>query len=342
MLFLPGIYIDTYKQIKTGYNFLSGPATYNIGDFGVPLVSPQALMAEPEKAQGRIDEMDKAAKAEVHDIAKANAQAETDKRAAAGEMEEARKEMGAQNQTTGETAFDALNPTTMAIEAALIAAGGPAALLGIASAAVSTTGYAMHDRKPSGTSRTNDGAGDNDGKGEPVMTADEWVMGSRAKRMEDMAKMNTKPAVEEGYNRADVPTRQIDLQSVPNGSLSAAMTGATENGKGISHFRSFGEPKPSSSSSGGESAGKTRELDHDQMHETYARAANAQASLGAVSGMKVTRGINCEAARDYAEKMRRELGLKGNADESDLTREATNDPQYNEQLPQPPGMGMAA
>lgn len=296
-------------------------------------------MAEPEKAQGRIDEMDKAAKAEVHDIAKANAQAETDRRAAAGEMEEARKEMGAQNQTTGETAFDAFNPTTMAIEAALIAAGGPAAMLGLASATVSTAGYAMHDRKPSGTGRTDSGAGDNDGKGEPVMTADEWVMGSRAKRMEDMAKMNTKPAVEEGYNRADVPTRKIDLQSVPNGSLSAAMTGATENGKGISHFRSFGEAKTSSSESG---KSVEKDMDHSHMHETYARAANAQASLGAVSGMKVTRGINCEAARDYAEKMRREMGLKGGADEFDLTKEATNEPQYNQQVPQTPGMGMAA
>ena len=272
--------------------------SYDVGDFGVPLISPAALYSEPDKAPGKIADMQRDAAAEVQSVSRASAQAEADARQAAGEMEEAQRELGAQDVT----ASDAFNPILdLAAVAVAASPGGILAAAPIfAASALNTGGYFMSDRSSKG------GEGENSG-GEQTMTADEWVMrSSRARKIEVVSNPGQNAGPQEGYNRVEARPVRIDLSKAANADLDMLKT---ENMQGRTHFASSAETDGSKSAS--------VETSHDsapdmgQIQELQARIMIAQASISGVSGIRVASGKNNEEAFSYGEKLKSDLGLNG-------------------------------
>lgn len=272
--------------------------SYDVGDFGVPLISPAALYSEPYKAPGKIADMQRDAAAEVQSVSRASAQAEADARQAAGEMEEAQRELGAQDVT----ASDAFNPILdLAAVAVAASPGGILAAAPIfAASALNTGGYFMSDRSSKG------GEGESSG-GEQTMTADEWVMrSSRARKIEEASNPGLNAGPQEGYNRVEAKPVRIELSKAANADLDMLKT---ENMQGRTHF--------ASSADSGSSKSASVETSHDsapdmaQIQELQARIMIAQASISGVSGVRVASGKNNEEAFSYGEKLKSDLGLNG-------------------------------
>ena len=277
---------------------MSGSSTYDVGDFGVPLVDPAALVVS-ENPAAQIETMQDAALSEVATVTQASAQAEAEKSAAMAEIEDAERALGAQ----GTTASDSMNPTIdLAATALAMTDGGmlAAAMMGAASIA-QTVGYAATDR----SSKSGEGESGSQGQDEGAITADEWLNRSAARRMEEVMQAQAASAPVAGYERIEARAIRIDLSTAANADLELLQT---ENMKGRSYF-------PSTSTSEKSASENPEGLSADKQMELQARIVLARAHIGGIAGVSVQRGTNSEMAFSYGERLRSEYGLRGPANE---------------------------